>query len=68
LRGGVGLNFSNEFLLQIAVYVASFGAVFGTFSTKLHYIEKKLDEHNNFGKRIIELEKTIEIIRERVSA
>jgi hypothetical protein len=66
LQGGVGLNFSNEFLLQIAVYVASFGAVFGTFSTRLNYIEKKLDEHNNFGKRIIELEKTIEVIKEKV--
>ena len=60
------MNFSNEFLLQIGVYVASFGAVFGTFSTKLHYIEKKLDEHNNFGKRIMELEKNVEVIREKV--
>jgi hypothetical protein len=60
------MNFSSEFLLQIGIYVASFGAMFGTFSTRLNYIEKKLDEHNNFGKRIIELEKTIEVIKEKV--
>ncbi len=49
---------SIEFWIQIIIYALSFGAVFGQFQTKIKYIEKKLDKHNNFIERLYKLEES----------
>lgn len=51
---------SNEFwiglLIQLVVYGVSIGAIYGTVKTRLNYIEKKLDKHNNVVERVYKLE------------
>lgn len=51
---------SDEFwiglLIQLIVYGVSIGVIYGTVKTRLNYIEKKLDKHNNVVERTYKLE------------
>lgn len=51
---------SDEFwiglLIQLVVYGVSIGVIYGTVKTRLSYIEKKLDKHNNVVERVYKLE------------
>lgn len=51
---------SNEFwiglLIQLVVYGVSIGVIYGVMRTRLDYIEKKLDKHNNVAERVYKLE------------
>lgn len=58
---------SYEFLVQLIVYGISFGTFAGIVKTKLSYIEKKLDKHNNLVERTYELEKKVAVISEKDS-
>ena len=50
------MQLSNEFWLTILIYVLSLGTVFGSFRTKLQYLEKKMDKYNNIQERMILVE------------
>lgn len=57
---------STEFWIQIVIYAISFGTVFGSFRTKLQYMEKKLDKHNNFAERLIKCEESTKSAHHRI--
>lgn len=62
---------SNEFwiglLIQLVVYGVSIGVIYGTVKTRLNYIEKKLDKHNNAVERVYKLEQDQAVIMEKQS-
>lgn len=62
---------SNEFwiglLIQLVVYGVSIGVIYGTVKTRLNYIEKKLDKHNNVVERVYKLEQDQVVIMEKQS-
>lgn len=62
---------SNEFwiglLIQLVVYGVSIGVIYGTVKTRLNYIEKKLDKHNNVVERVYKLEQDQAVIMEKQS-
>lgn len=57
---------SDEFwiglLIQLVVYGVSIGVIYGTVKTRLNYIEKKLDKHNNVVERVYKLEQDQAVI------
>ncbi len=56
------MNLSNEFwiglLLQMLMSGIYFGIIYGSITTKLKYMERKLEKHNNFAERVIALEQS----------
>lgn len=60
---------SDEFwiglLIQLVVYGVSIGVIYGTVKTRLNYIEKKLDKHNNVVERVYKLEQDQAVIMEK---
>lgn len=60
---------SNEFwiglIIQLGVYGASIGTIYGTMKTRLNYIEQKLDKHNCLVERTYKIEKDIATMEER---
>lgn len=62
---------SNEFwiglLIQLVVYGVSIGVIYGTVKTRLNYIEKKIDKHNNVVERVYKLEQDQAVIMEKQS-
>ena len=60
---------SNEFwiglLIQLQVYGASIGTIYGTMRTRLNYLEAKLDKHNCLVERTYKLEKDIATLEEK---
>lgn len=60
---------SDEFwiglLIQLVVYGVSIGVIYGTVKTRLNYIEKKLDKHNNVVERVYKLEQDQAVITEK---
>ena len=53
-----------EFWIQMIVYGASFGTAVGAFTTRLKYIEDKLDKHNQLVERMYLLEKDVALIKQ----
>ena len=43
---------STEFWVQIVVYAVSLGSFGGVVLTRLSYLEKKMDKHNNLIERM----------------
>ena len=60
------MEFSTEFWIQIIIYAISFGTVYGSIKTRLAYMEKKLDKHNNFAERVIALEQSVKSAHHRL--
>ena len=62
---------SNEFwiglLVQLVVYGVSIGVIYGVMRTRLDYIEKKLDKHNNVAERVYKLEADSKVVFEKIS-
>lgn len=62
---------SNEFwiglLVQLVVYGVSIGVIYGVMRTRLDYIEKKLDKHNNVVERVYKLEADSKVVFEKIS-
>ncbi|WP_207719319.1 hypothetical protein, partial [Mediterraneibacter gnavus] len=62
---------SDEFwiglLIQLVVYGVSIGVIYGVMRTRLDYIEKKLDKHNNVAERVYKLEADSSKILEKIS-
>lgn len=60
---------SNEFwiglLVQLVVYGVSIGVIYGVMRTRLDYIEKKLDKHNNVAERVYKLEADSKVVFEK---
>lgn len=56
---------STEFWIQMIIYGVSFGVSAGIIKTKLNYIEKKLDKHNNVVERTYKLETDMSVVQEK---
>lgn len=54
-------------LIQLVVYGVSIGVIYGTVKTRLDYIEKKLDKHNNVVERVYKLEQDQAVLLEKQS-
>ncbi|MCI1960239.1 MAG: hypothetical protein LKJ25_11535 [Clostridia bacterium] len=52
------MEFNIQFWIQIIVYAVSFGCVYGNFSTRLKYLEKKMDKHNQLQDRMVAVEQS----------
>lgn len=61
----------NEFwiglLIQLVVYGVSIGTIYGIMRTRLDYIEKKLDKHNNVAERVYKLEEDSKVAFEKIA-
>lgn len=61
----------NEFwiglLIQLVVYGVSIGTIYGIMRTRLDYIEKKLDKHNNVAERVYKLETDSKVAFEKIA-
>ena len=61
----------NEFwiglLIQLVVYGVSIGTIYGIMRTRLDYIEKKLDKHNNVAERVYKLESDSKVAFEKIA-
>lgn len=54
-------------LIQLVVYGVSIGTIYGIMKTRLDYIEKKLDKHNNVAERVYRLEADAKVAFEKIS-
>jgi hypothetical protein len=50
------MEFDTQFWIQIVIYAISFGVMYGSFKTKLDYLEKKMDKHNQLQDRMVAVE------------
>ena len=58
--------FDAQFWIQMVAYAISIGAVYGTITTRLKYMEQKLDKHNHLVERMYDCEKRLDLIDERM--
>lgn len=55
-----------QFWIQIIIYALSFGCVYGKFSTRLNYLEKKMDKHNQLQDRMVAVEASAKQAHHRI--
>lgn len=60
------MNFDTQFWIQIIIYAVTFGTVYGQISTKIKYIEQKLDKHNNVVERLFAVEASTKSAHHRI--
>ena len=53
---------NTEFWIQLLVYALSFGTFAGTVLTKLNYLEKRMDKHNQLIERVYCAEGDIKLL------
>lgn len=51
-------------IVQLCAYGVSFGTIYGTLTTRLKYLEQKVDKHNQVIERTYALEKQVAILQE----
>lgn len=52
-------EFSAEFWIMLITYAATFGMTYGKITTKLKYLEAKMDKHNNMQERLVIAERDL---------
>ena len=57
---------STEFWVQIVVYAVSLGSFGGVVLTRLSYLEKKMDKHNNLIERMTCVEQSTKSAHQRI--
>lgn len=57
---------STEFWIQIVVYAVSIGSFGGVVLTRLNYLEKKMDKHNNLIERMAACESSVKSAHHRI--
>ncbi len=57
---------STEFWVQIVVYAVSLGSFGGVVLTRLSYLEKKMDKHNNLIERMAACESSVKSAHHRI--
>lgn len=50
-------------IIQLVATVAGIGVMYGTIKTRLNYLEKKLDKHNNVVERMYKAETDIAVLQ-----
>jgi hypothetical protein len=55
-----------QFWIQMIVYAVSLGSLGGVVLTRLNYLEKKMDKHNNLIERMATCESSIKSAHHRI--
>ncbi len=53
------MDFDPQFWVQILIYAVSFGVVYGQITTRIKYLEQKVDKHNQVVERMAVAERDI---------
>ena len=60
------MDLSTANVIQIAVYLVTFGTFAGTVLTRLNNIEKKMDKHNGVIERTFKCEESLKSAHHRI--
>ena len=60
------MEFSIGNIIQIAIYLVTFGSFAGTILTRLNNLEKKVDKHNGVIERMYKCEESIKSAHHRI--
>ena len=60
------MEFDIQFWLQILIYAVTFGTMYGSFKTKLDYLEKKMDKHNRLQDLMAVVEQSVKSAHHRL--
>lgn len=62
------MEFSTEFWVQMGVYFATFGYMYGSLKTEMKYMKEKLDKHNSFQDRLTVMEAEHKGIKDKLKS
>ena len=60
------MTFDPQFWVQILIYAVSFGVVYGQITTRIKYLEQKVDKHNQVVERMAVAERDIKSAHRRI--
>jgi hypothetical protein len=60
------ITMTTEFWVQMIVYAVSIGSFAGVILTKIGYLEKKMDKHNELVERMATVEQTCKSAHKRL--
>ena len=60
------MQFDTQFWVQVLIYVAGFAAMWGNVTTRLNYLEQKMDKHNNLQERMAVVEQSAKSAHHRI--
>ena len=60
------MEITTGFLLQVAIYLITFGTFGGTILTKISALEKKVEKHNNVIERLYVCEESLKSAHHRL--
>lgn len=60
------MEFNTQFWIQMLVYAVSFGTMYGSVKTRLDYLEKKMDKHNQLQDRMVAVEQSAKQSHHRI--
>lgn len=60
------MQFDTQFWVQVVIYVAGFAAMWGNVTTRLNYLEQKMDKHNNLQERMAVVEQSTKSAHHRI--
>lgn len=60
------MTFGPQFWVQILIYAVSFGVMYGQITTRIKYLEQKVDKHNQVVERMAVAERDIKSAHRRI--
>lgn len=60
------MEFDLQFWIQMLVYVAGFAAMWSNVTTRLGYLEQKMDKHNSLQERMAVVEQSTKSAHHRL--
>ena len=60
------MDFDPQFWVQILIYAVSFGVMYGQITTRIKYLEQKVDKHNQVVERMAVAERDIKSAHRRI--
>lgn len=60
------MTFDPQFWVQILIYAVSFGVMYGQITTRIKYLEQKVDKHNEVVERMAMAERDIKSAHRRI--
>ncbi len=60
------VELSMEFWLQIVIYAVSFATAWGAVTTRIKYLEQKVEKHNNVVERVYGVEQSVKSAHHRI--
>ena len=60
------MNLDTQFWIQLVVYAVSFAFAWGNVTTRLKYLEEKMDKHNNMQERLVIVEQRSKSAHHRI--